>query len=343
MSCISNKVWPMLSKYCVLAPQCRAPCGRGSTLHALRYTSTNTTQDDSLDALLKTIDGVDTNRAGALDLAIGQKRLARDVRGGSTTPQSNSDNICKKSQLNEIATSAMSDDQSQTNAKYIQESLLQSQLHSAQQELKFLQLKLSNLNQSSTREKYVPAESAKKFLSSSELIAEKSPQHFIKDTNSNEKLSRSPQLQSSGCVASISLVGRVVTEPSKVGYKSDSKSSIKRRDDANRGVSDESSRHNDSSDISTFLDDSDTCCADFTVEYEIPFATVHKTTSVHVRCYGSTLSTFALECVKQNDVVHVLGSFVPLHNRHSSEHTAAVCVLPVGGNITVVLSHDHNE
>ncbi|CAD2218230.1 hypothetical protein AGDE_02860 [Angomonas deanei] len=53
-----------------------------------------------------------------------------------------------------------------------------------------------------------------------------------------------------------------------------------------------------------------------------------------VRCVGSVLCDFTKQNVNEGDLVHVLGSLSVLPNTH---YGAVVCVLPIGGDISVLV------
>jgi ElaB/YqjD/DUF883 family membrane-anchored ribosome-binding protein len=158
---------------------------------------------------------------------------------------------------------------------------------------------------------YVPSRAGKTFLSSAELIQEKSPQEFVADEKNAEKLSRLPSLQHSGCSAVITMVGVVMGAPHEVS-------------------------------IVIPGDSTKSTCVEFSVRYEIPFVVARTSTVITVRAVGATLSTFARENVCAGDVVHILGHLAPFDTPGESNSLCAVYVLPAGGNISVVLSKAEN-
>ena len=73
------------------------------------------------------------------------------------------------------------------------------------------------------------------------------------------------------------------------------------------------------------------------VKYTVPLPKSRHEVHVEVRCYGDVLSGFACSHVAVGDTIHVLGHLMPLTGGPSVQHSFAVCALPLGGNITVLL------
>ncbi|KPI88708.1 hypothetical protein ABL78_2168 [Leptomonas seymouri] len=185
---------------------------------------------------------------------------------------------------------------------------LQRQLKDVGEELRALLSEKGRAAAQDANKAYVPAQTAKVFLSSAELIQDKAPQQFVADEKSAEELAKAPSLQRSGCSAVITMVGVVSKAPQQVNV-------------VFPGVNSESS------------------CIEFMVRYEIPFVQTSTSMLVTVRAVGTTLSTFVQENVHVGDVVHVLGHLAPLSTPSNGDGLCAIYVLPAGGNVSVVLSH----
>ncbi|KAG5472297.1 hypothetical protein LSCM1_03696 [Leishmania martiniquensis] len=155
--------------------------------------------------------------------------------------------------------------------------------------------------------RYMPARAAKTFLSSAELVQEKSPQEFVALENSKAELDHLPTLRHSGCSAVVTLVGVVTDAPTRVSV-------------ALPGVSGK------------------TNCVEFAVRYDVPFFQTQTSMSISIRAVGASLSAFAAESVAVGDVVHILGHLVPIAEPNSEGHLCCVYALPAGGNISVVLA-----
>lgn len=184
---------------------------------------------------------------------------------------------------------------------------LQHQVDEAKEELKTLLTEKKKEATRALQREYLPSASAKSFLSSTELIQEKSPQHFTADEMGREMLQQLPHLQHSGCAAVVTMVGSVISVPNPAKV------------------------------LLPNVEIPEPVC-DFVVKYDIPFLPEPKSLNVLVRAMGATLSAFAKEHVAQGDVVHILGHLAP-HPLLGEESTScAVYVLPAGGNISVVLS-----
>lgn len=184
---------------------------------------------------------------------------------------------------------------------------LQSQLKDVSEELSALLNERSRAAAQEANKMYVPARAAKTFLSSAELVQEKSPQEFIPDEKSVDAVAKLPSLQHSGCAAVVTLVGVVTEAPREV-----------------KAIFPGGTVENK--------------CTEFSVSYEIPFVRANASMRVAVRAVGATLSTFALECVGVGDVVHVLGHLAPEAAPGKESQSCVLYVLPAGGNISVVLS-----
>ncbi|EPY24216.1 hypothetical protein STCU_07291 [Strigomonas culicis] len=159
---------------------------------------------------------------------------------------------------------------------------------------------------------HVPSAPAKSYLSSQELIAEKSPQHFLaKDLCVTPSSPAPPPLTACGSVAVTSLVGCVV----QPAFELPAGALPRRVDGAAEGE-----------------------FTDLGVEFVIPFtSSAPLKAKALVRCYGSTLSSFARTYVSVGDVVHVLGHMAPMMAGDRGEYAVAVCALPIGGNLTIVV------
>ncbi|PWV08516.1 hypothetical protein C3747_89g129 [Trypanosoma cruzi] len=165
--------------------------------------------------------------------------------------------------------------------------------------------------------RYVVSPPAALHLSSAELIQEKSPQHFTPAGDSSRRLSALPQLNSPGTVAVVTLVGKVLS----VAQMHGGEGSI---EENSVTAVDENGPH-----------------ARFLVQYNVPFLPSSRPVTVQVRCYGATLASFAKRYIKLGDLVHVLGHVLPLDSSSADGPSFCVCALPVGGNISVVLSAEH--
>ncbi|CBZ28756.1 conserved hypothetical protein [Leishmania mexicana MHOM/GT/2001/U1103] len=183
---------------------------------------------------------------------------------------------------------------------------LRRQLRDATEELDALLNESSRTTAAVSSAKYVPARAGKTFLSSAELIQEKSPQEFVALENSKAELDRLPVLRHSGCSAVVTLVGVVTEPPTSVSV-------------ALPGVNEA------------------TNCVEFAVRYDVPFFQMQTSMWIAIRTVGASLSAFAKESVGVGDVVHLLGHLVPLTEPNSKGHLCCVYVLPAGGNMSVLL------
>ncbi|GET90678.1 hypothetical protein, conserved [Leishmania tarentolae] len=183
---------------------------------------------------------------------------------------------------------------------------LRRQLKDATEELHALLNERSQMSAAVSGAKYVPARTAKTFLTSAELVQEKSPQEFVALENSKEELDRLPALRHSGCSAVVTLVGVVTEPPTSVNV-------------ALPGVSDV------------------TNCVEFAVRYDVPFFQVQTSMLIAIRTVGASLCAFAKERVDVGDVVHLLGHLVPLTEPNGKGHLCCIYVLPAGGNMSVLL------
>ncbi|RNF12730.1 hypothetical protein TraAM80_00082 [Trypanosoma rangeli] len=191
---------------------------------------------------------------------------------------------------------------------------LQRQLQGARDQAALSQAEEVRKEELRRHARYVASPPAALHLSTAELIQEKAPQHFTPAENSSSKLSALPHLESPGTVAVVTLVGKVLSEAQMHGEEA-----------STEGMNDSSVEENGPH-------------AFFFVEYSVPFLPLSKPVTVQVRCYGVTLASFATRHVKMGDLVHVLGHVLPLDPSTSREPAFCVCALPVGGNISVVLS-----
>ncbi|KAG5498586.1 hypothetical protein JKF63_02872 [Porcisia hertigi] len=183
---------------------------------------------------------------------------------------------------------------------------LQRQLKDATEELDALLNESRRMTAAESSNKYLPAKAAKTFLSSAELIQEKSPQEFVASKSSKAELEHLPVLRHSGCSAVVTLVGVVTEPPTSVTVDLP-------------GVGEA------------------TNCVEFAVRYDVPFFQAQTSMGIAVRTVGASLCTFAKEGVGVGDVVHILGHLVPLTEPNSKGHLCCVYVLPAGGNVSVVL------
>ncbi|KAH9579739.1 hypothetical protein LSM04_000568 [Trypanosoma melophagium] len=165
--------------------------------------------------------------------------------------------------------------------------------------------------------RYVVSPPAALHLSTAELIQEKSPQHFSSAEDSSTRLSSLPQLSAPGSVAVVTLVGKVLSEATMHGD-----GTLEETDDTSATA--ENGPH-----------------ARMLVQYSVPFLPTPTPVTVQVRCYGATLASFVKEHVRMGDLVHVLGHVLPLNVQSAGDPVFCVCALPVGGNISVVLSAEH--
>jgi hypothetical protein len=113
-------------------------------------------------------------------------------------------------------------------------------------------------------------------LTTSEMIQEGAPQHFVAEADSESILR--PLLTTTGCVAMSDIVGRVVSVPESFDDPSGS-----------NGV-----------------------FTSFMVEYTVPFShTTPVKCSLEVRAYGPVLSVYAANELVVDDIVHVTGHLLP--------------------------------
>lgn len=164
-------------------------------------------------------------------------------------------------------------------------------------------------------------------LTTTELLEGKSPQAFVaakKGIDGGEEEETTPLLTHCGCAAVVTLVARVTRAPAEAKAEEQTEGS-----DA-------------------------IMVARFEVEYEVPIHLAELVTTaspknkgegvktrVTVSTFGQTLCLYALHNIKEGDVVHVLGHLIPerlMMGANSGSASLAVCVLPVGGNLSVLIS-----
>nr|CCC90945.1 conserved hypothetical protein [Trypanosoma congolense IL3000] len=189
---------------------------------------------------------------------------------------------------------------------------LQRQLREVRDRAAMTRNELIRKEEAKRHARYVVSPPAMLHLSTAELVQEGSPQCFVPAEDSSERLPSLPRLKSSGNVAVVTLVGRVLSPATLHSSQSTSKG-----------------------DEGTLVDENGPY-ARLLVEYKVPFLSA-KLTTVQVRCYGATLSSFAAQHVREGDLVHVLGHLLPIDMQSPGDPTFCICALPVGGNISVVL------
>lgn len=137
----------------------------------------------------------------------------------------------------------------------------------------------------------------KQYMSSGELRLEGSPQHLKRSEgqSNNKELIKERMNEDS---ALVSLIGHVCTDP--------------------------------------VYDFGDKLCGVFSVEHRFYFDSQkvsQDSTVICVKCFGESLSRFALSNIRRGDIVHVLGTLLPPDN----EGRYAIGVNAVGGNLSVVV------
>lgn len=194
---------------------------------------------------------------------------------------------------------------------------LQRLIKDAQEELNVLSQELFRGERSDALKKYKPGISAKIHMSSSELIQDGSPQHLILRDESmmcspKNKTKEELGSQKTECTdaagsaaAVVSLVGTIVSNPECIQEK-------------NARVSCTQFHIEFASSAFQGIMEGEECCG---------------TVRAGVRCFGESFVLFAHENLVVGDTVHILGTLLPC----SKECGYIIGVLPVGGNISIVL------
>lgn len=175
--------------------------------------------------------------------------------------------------------------------------LLQKSIKAAQEEIRILKGELRSFDLEEKLKKYDTSLTAKKHMSSGELILEGSPQYlkYCTEHSCNEG-----QLDEGRCQGSaiVSLTSHVCTDPvSDIEDKTCCTFFVK---------------HSFSADSENYLPASSLVC---------------------IKCFGESLRLFAVNNVRKGDIVHVLGTL--LHP--NKEGQCVIGVNALGGNLSIVL------
>jgi len=153
-----------------------------------------------------------------------------------------------------------------------------------------------------------PGAVARPPLTTSEMIQDGAPQHFVTATNEASVSTVRPLLPVSGLTALADVFGRLTAPPRLM------------EDAAGNGV-----------------------YAELKLQYCVPaFLGLSQTFTapleIEARAYGSELSQFSVQCLSEGDVVHVSGVLLPAAtDRENTSSTFVVAALPVGGNVSLAL------
>ncbi|KEG13039.1 hypothetical protein DQ04_01251120 [Trypanosoma grayi] len=215
-----------------------------------------------------------------------------------------------------METSAPAEEEAELRAELSKQEQLLRQVQEAMEQAAMAEKEEVKAEEVRRHARYTASPPAALHLSTAELIQEKSPQHFTPAKDSSARLSALPRLESPGSVAVVTLVGRVLSEVTAHGEE---------EEEYSKGTKDSSVSE-------------DGPHARFLVQYSVPFLPSSRPVKVQVRCYGATLASFSEKHVKPGDLVHILGHLLPLESNSADDPVFCVCALPVGGNISVVLS-----
>lgn len=279
-----------------------------STLSSLRWCSSDKRPDststrrtgeaDALDGIFEELEKCDTRSS-----------TSAPARGSSATPTAPNQAEAKRDRPLE----SLDYDDLRVREAHLKQLRLKRLIKDTEEEVRALSVEHKQEMDGSRLREYVPSQPAKPYLTTAELIQEKSPQHFYPDgDDAHASLDGVPMLEASGSTAVVSLVGRVTRD--------------------SRGPS---SHQASGSAVSS----ADSC--DIEVEYDVTLDSGRVTSRILVRCCGKRLSSFARDIVREGDLVHVLGNLlISPHSSDSGTAGVVVCVLPVGGNISVLLLRD---